>query len=203
MCFPPGWLTFIRTSASQTLCKTVAVGQPRLSRQRLCFNQWPRPARPPTGRAAVPSSETPEGGLCLCFAATVRRQSGEPPAPAGPGPHHRRASPPSASGPTASPSMAGADTELSEPAAVRPRCSPAQQAEPPMWAPPGGSPVSEMLLGPQGPAPRADPGLLPQRPRASPRGQQRAAQERSGSSGTAPRAARAPGCTLHADPTFQ
>lgn len=187
MCFPAGWLTSVRTSASQTLQDSGRGAAAALQAEAV----FQRPARPPRGRAAALSSDTPEeGGLCLCFASTVRRQSGEPSAPAGPGPHHRQASPPSASGPTASPSMAGADTELSEPAAVRPRCSPAQQAEPPMWAPPGGSPVSKMLLGPQRPAPRADPGLLPQRPRASPRGQQRAAQERSGSSrGSHPRAA--------------
>lgn len=153
-----------------------------------------RPARPPTGLAAAPSSETPErGGLCPCFSAVVLGWSGEPSAPGRPGPPHRWASPPSAGGPTASPSIADADTELSEPAAARPQCSPAPQAEPPVWAPPLGSPVSKMLLGPQCPAPRAAPGLLPQRPRASPRGQQRAAEERPGCiRDSHPRAARDP-----------
>ena len=137
MCFLPGWLTFIKTSDSHSArhcCGAASAVQAEAVFQPVIE----RPALPPTAL----SLETPDGGgLCLCFAAILRRRSGEPSAPGRPGSQHRWARPPTAGSPTASPSLADADTELSEPAAACSRCSPAQQAKPhPVWAPPLGPP---------------------------------------------------------------
>ena len=204
MCFPPGWLTFIRTSASQTLCKTVAVGQPRLSRQRLCFNQWPKdqlglPRGEPQSRARKPLrggsasallrrfgasrvSRPPQPGLVLTTAGQVHPQQAAP-----------RPLPPWRARTQSSLSPLLFDHGAHLPSKPSPPCGPRPEGPPfprCFWG------HSAQLQEQTRVCSRSGLAL----PRVASRGQPRKGR---GPAGTAPRAARAPGCTLHTDPTFQ